>query len=55
MAGVLVVAFLSFIGVPPLAGFVAKLALMGAAAVVVAGVVAQPLLHAFASARLLPG
>lgn len=31
LTGALVVAFLSFIGIPPLAGFAAKLALMGAA------------------------
>ena len=110
MAGALVVAFLSFIGVPPLAGFVAKLTLMAAVidagyawlavlavvntivsiayyvrvlapvyfgepagpvavlgqraagatltaavAVVIAGIGAQPLLHAFASAVLLAG
>jgi len=110
LAASLLVAFLSFVGIPPLAGFTAKLALFGAAvdagyawlaalavansvvslayylrvlapsylepapapipvlgraaamttvacaaAVVVAGVVAEPLLHAFGLARLLPG
>lgn len=110
LALTLVVAFLSFVGIPPLAGFEAKLALFGAAidagyswlavlgvvnsaislayyarvlapayfqpatapvptlgrsarsatlmsgvAVVVLGIVANPLLHAFSLARLLPG
>jgi NADH-quinone oxidoreductase subunit N len=110
LAASLLIAFLSFVGIPPLAGFTAKLALFGAAidagygwlavlavansvlslayylrvlapaylerrdaalpvlahsaavatvisalAVVVFGVVAQPLLHAFNTARLLPG
>jgi NADH-quinone oxidoreductase subunit N len=112
LAGTLVVAFLSFIGIPPLAGFPAKLALFAAAidagytwlavlavantvvsiayyarvlapmyfdiptepvpvpvlgrwaaaatfvaagAVVVAGLVAEPLFAGFANARLLPG
>jgi NADH-quinone oxidoreductase subunit N len=110
LAASLLVAFLSFVGIPPLAGFTAKLALFGAAidagytwlavlavansvlslayylrvlapayldlrdaplpvlaqsaaaatlisalAVVVVGVVVQPLLHAFNTARLLPG